>query len=126
MKIKPKVRYGYEPACGTYPQIFKVYARDNPTYSTLCECESRSAAKRICAAMNHHEAVRRGEIASAAVAASESERCGEQRAKQMRDERDAEIAALRDAVLDCYATFDLDGTMWSNSEAVRRALEWKP
>jgi len=61
MKIRPKVRYSYEPAWGTYPQM-KVYARDNQVYSTLCECESRSAAKRICAALNLHEAVRRGEI----------------------------------------------------------------
>lgn len=60
---RPKVRYvwtfmGYDPP--RY-EVFHRTAKDQ-FIAALCSCDTESAAKRIAAALNLHEAVKRGEM----------------------------------------------------------------
>jgi len=59
MKTRPKVRYGARKC--TF-RVWTVDCVDAQSRSSVCECGSRHAAERIAAALNLHEAVRRGEI----------------------------------------------------------------
>jgi len=61
MKIRPKVRYTYwlNKACDP-PLAVIIEAKEDGR--TICQSESIFTARRICRALNHHEAVRRGEI----------------------------------------------------------------
>jgi len=61
MKIRPKVRYKVVKRVISGVR-FRVYCEDAQVYSAVVECETRTSAKRIAAALNLHEAVRRGEI----------------------------------------------------------------
>lgn len=60
---RPKVRYvarftGFDPA--GYQVTHKDYG--DSVWSVLCDCDSEKGARRIAAALNFHEAHKRGEL----------------------------------------------------------------
>lgn len=63
MKIRPKVRYvAYLNKAMTFPTWCVIHAYDGTPKVRAAVGESKSEAKRIAAALNLHEAVRRGEV----------------------------------------------------------------
>lgn len=62
MNKRPKVRYLYYRAYDPDVQAAWYIRRKDNRGETVCKCYSAHYAKRIAAALNFHEAVKRGEI----------------------------------------------------------------